>query len=512
MKKLGLILTVLVVCSLVLGGPVSAGRGRRAFKPLEKIGALLPADPTDGVVIETQPDTNGDGIADEVTDNCPDDPDKTEPGLCGCGVPDTDSDGDGVLDCVDNCPAIANAGQADTDGDGIGDACEEVEEADADDDGVADDVDNCPEIANLDQMDTDEDNVGDVCDAYAEDPTVSAMLVIFGCETGIPDQEIDLDGEGPGEPELMSETIAACAESARNHGEFLRCVALYTNLWKRADYITGQEKGIIQRCAAQADIPANDEEPQPPVAQEDSDGDGIVNAEDNCPRVANPSQEDADGDGVGDACDNCPQVANGEQEDEDRDGVGDKCDNCPEVSNPDQADSDGDGVGDVCVEDDDEEDEEPVIGDSDGDGVPDVADNCPTVANHKQKDRDGDGVGDACDNCPKIANPDQADADGDGIGDACPREEDDEEDEAEPPDEEEPGETLVINGCDTGIVIEGEGLAEEILEAIEECREGARNHGQFMSCLNAKLNEWKRQGLIDGAQKGAIARCAAQAW
>ncbi len=38
--------------------------------------------------------------------------------------PSTDTDGDGVLDTVDNCPAVANPEQTDTDGDGIGDACE----------------------------------------------------------------------------------------------------------------------------------------------------------------------------------------------------------------------------------------------------------------------------------------------------------------------------------------------------------------------------------------------------
>ena len=29
-------------------------------------------------------------------DNCPSDPNKTEPGVCGCGIADTDSDGDGI--------------------------------------------------------------------------------------------------------------------------------------------------------------------------------------------------------------------------------------------------------------------------------------------------------------------------------------------------------------------------------------------------------------------------------
>ena len=34
--------------------------------------------------------------------------------------------------------------------------------------------------------------------------------------------------------------------------------------------------------------------------------------------------------------------------DEDGDGIDDACDGCPHIANPDQADRDGDGVGDVC--------------------------------------------------------------------------------------------------------------------------------------------------------------------
>lgn len=63
---------------------------------------------------------------------------------------------------------------------------------------------------------------------------------------------------------------------------------------------------------------------------------------------------DRDRDGVADAQDNCPLVANGSQEDVDLDGVGDACDNCPRTHNPDQLDHGGrgrsepDGVGDAC--------------------------------------------------------------------------------------------------------------------------------------------------------------------
>ena len=49
-----------------------------------------------------------------------------------------DTDGDGIADELDNCPAVANPTQRDTDGDGIGDRC-----------------DNCRLVANPLQEDAD---------------------------------------------------------------------------------------------------------------------------------------------------------------------------------------------------------------------------------------------------------------------------------------------------------------------------------------------------------------------
>jgi hypothetical protein len=40
-----------------------------------------------------------------ITDQCPNDPNKTQPGQCGCGTPDTDSDNDGTANCKDSCPS-----------------------------------------------------------------------------------------------------------------------------------------------------------------------------------------------------------------------------------------------------------------------------------------------------------------------------------------------------------------------------------------------------------------------
>jgi subtilisin family serine protease len=77
------------------------------------------------------------------------------------------------------------------------------------------------------------------------------------------------------------------------------------------------------------------------VIVSDADGDGVADADDNCPNVANPGQQDSDADGQGDACE--PVVA-----DADSDGVADADDNCPNVANPGQEDADSDGTGDAC--------------------------------------------------------------------------------------------------------------------------------------------------------------------
>lgn len=55
-----------------------------------------------------EPDSDGDSVAD-LCDGCPEDPGKSAPGSCGCGVPDLNTDGDPWPDCVDD----------DDDGDGI---------------------------------------------------------------------------------------------------------------------------------------------------------------------------------------------------------------------------------------------------------------------------------------------------------------------------------------------------------------------------------------------------------
>ncbi len=67
-------------------------------------------------------DGDNDGVA-NCFDECPDDSAKTEPGLCGCGRPDTDLDGDGVPACDDLCPETPLGEAVDADGCPLHGAC-----------------------------------------------------------------------------------------------------------------------------------------------------------------------------------------------------------------------------------------------------------------------------------------------------------------------------------------------------------------------------------------------------
>ena len=72
-----------------------------------------------------------------------------------------DTDGDGVIDSLDNCPMIPNPGQANFDGDADGDVCD----ADDDNDGTADAAD----------ADDDNDGVTDVAEASCGGTTPSLL-------------------------------------------------------------------------------------------------------------------------------------------------------------------------------------------------------------------------------------------------------------------------------------------------------------------------------------------------
>jgi len=176
--------------------------------------------------------------------------------------------------------------------------------------------------------------------------------------------------------------------------------------------------------------------------EKDTDGDGIIDKNDNCIDTSNPDQGDVDGDGIGDVCDKDDDNdglsdsdeagigTNPVDPDSDDDGILDGQDNCPLIANPNQTDEDKDGKGDACDSTNNNSSPSvPSVPDQDSDGIPDSRDNCKNVANVSQVDTDQDGVGDACDSDDdndgvndtdekkQGINPKDADTDNDGIDD-----------------------------------------------------------------------------------------------
>jgi hypothetical protein len=112
------------------------------------------------------------------------------------------------------------------------------------------------------------------------------------------------------------------------------------------------------------------------------------------------------------------------------------------------------------------------------DGDPCTADSCQGEAGcvNQPADGDEDGVCDATDPCPgTILTP-----------------------------------TVVIGACDSGV---GNHLSQDgcnFGDRIAECSAGARNHGQFVSCVAHAVDAWKNAGVITGREGSRITRCAAQ--
>ncbi len=350
-------------------------------------------------------DADGDGTADCV-DGCPFDVAKTQPGQCGCGFVDFDADSDGVADCVDNCPVTENAGQADTDSDGLGDACDNCPtgnnagQADSDSDGVGDLCDNCPSATNPNQQDFDGDGLGDVCDADADDDEVDdgadACLKTPRCAA----DEVGADGcPGDEDHDGVPDGCDICAGTPI--GSWVG-----TNGCVLPDTDTDGIPDPFDNCAGSPACATIDAAGCPA----DQDNDNVPDGCDACASTpacatsigADGCPRDSDGDGLFDGCDACPGTATcaaidaiGCSVDSDLDGVPDGCDLCPEDLQKIEYGTCGCGALEIDVDDD---------------GTPDCLDACPTDqrklvpgqcgCGERDTDTDNDGEADCHDACP----------------------------------------------------------------------------------------------------------------
>ena len=358
----------------------------------------------DSVQFTNCPDSDGDGVGD-CKDGCPADPAKTEPGQCGCGVADTDSDSDGTADCNDGCPADANKIAPGICGCGVADT-------DTDSDGTADCNDGCPADANktapgicgcgVADTDTDSDGTADCNDGCPVDANKTAPGI---CGCGVADTDTDSDGTAdcndgcPADANKTAPGICGCGVADTD-----------TDSDGTADCNDG--------CPADANKIA-------PgicgcgVADTDTDSDGTADCNDGCPADANKTapgicgcgvaDTDTDSDGTADCNDGCPADANKTapgicgcgvaDTDTDSDGTADCNDGCPADAYKTAPGICGCGVADT---------------DTDSDGTADCNDGCPADANKiapgicgcgvADTDTDSDGTADCNDGCPADAN------------------------------------------------------------------------------------------------------------
>lgn len=150
--------------------------------------------------------------------------------------------------------------------------------------------------------------------------------------------------------------------------------------------------------------------PAPPA---DSDGDGVIDADDRCPNTPASAKVDrhgcpldSDGDGVADYQDKCPDTSRlakvdsrGCPLDSDGDGVYDYLDKCPDTS-----------VGAPV-------DEAGCLKDSDSDGLSDWEEMKVTGTDPKNPDSDNDGLSDGDEVNKFRTNPLNPDTDGGGVKD-----------------------------------------------------------------------------------------------
>ncbi len=131
---------------------------------------------------------------------------------------------------------------------------------------------------------------------------------------------VSLDGTGSFDPDLLPNPLSySWSFVTVPAGSALTDIDIINSTSASAS-VTPDVTGVFVLRLQVTDGDASDtDDVQVTVNPADTDGDGIPDADDNCPALANPDQKDTDGDGEGDACD----------PDDDNDGVPDDLDAFP---------------------------------------------------------------------------------------------------------------------------------------------------------------------------------------
>ncbi|MEX0892006.1 MAG: hypothetical protein WEB88_07530 [Gemmatimonadota bacterium] len=139
--------------------------------------------------------------------------------------------------------------------------------------------------------------------------------------------------------------------------------------------------------------------------------------------------------------------------------------------------------------------------DTDSDGLTDIVETGIYGTDPDLPDTDGDGISDG----DEVANgtdplvADVVDTDGDGVPDDT---------DAFPQSNQEP--TVTIGGSDTGVGNQTLADGSTFSDNIGACAAGARNQGQYVSCVTKLANAWRKDGLITNRDKATLTTAAAQ--